>query len=167
MKQLYIDYKHVRIVLLEETLLGEILGAVVLAEECLIEPALESKPVKIFADSDESQDGQTVIYEPNSIDLFAKRVSDKIQSQSAVIKSFSDQKGMWNKQTAKPRLSLLPLVMCLLIFIQLLGHLNEKNPKSIGMDPPAFKIRFSSCSKQSFESIYPFLFEKPNGGKMR
>ena len=67
-------------------------------------------------------------------DLFAKRVSDKIQSQSqsAVVKSFNDQKGMWNKQTAKPRLSLLPLVMCLLIFIKLLGHLNEKSVHFVG-----------------------------------
>lgn len=89
--------------------MGEILGAVVLVEEGHIEPVFEFKPVKIFADGVESQDGQTVILEKGGkliqilqnlnqtayFDLFANRLSDK--KQPAVIKSVNAQKGMWNK----------------------------------------------------------------------
>lgn len=88
--------------------MGEILGAVVLAED-LVKPVFQFKPVKILADGDESQDGQTVIYEKCGkliqilqnlnqtayIDLFANRLSDT--KQSAVIKSFIDQKRIWYK----------------------------------------------------------------------
>lgn len=88
--------------------MGEILGAVVLAED-LVKPVFQFKPVKILADGDESQDGQTVIYEKGGkliqilqnlnqtayFDLFANRLSDT--KQSAVIKSFNDQKRIWYK----------------------------------------------------------------------
>ncbi|KAL0548319.1 hypothetical protein IC582_012767 [Cucumis melo] len=102
LKQSNIRYEHV------DTFLGEILGAVVLAED-LVKPVFQFKPVKILADGDESQDGQTVIYEKCGkliqilqnlnqtayIDLFANRLSDT--KQSAVIKSFIDQKRIWYK----------------------------------------------------------------------
>lgn len=87
--------------------MGEILGAVVLAEGGQIEPVFQFKPVKIFAGGVESQDGQTVIDERGGkiiqilqnlnqtayFDLFANRLNDEIQS--AVIKGFNDQKQMW------------------------------------------------------------------------
>lgn len=96
--------------------MSEILGAVVLSGDdgvkstnLDIEPIFHFKPVKIFADGVESQDGETVIYEKGGklvkvlqnlnqtayFDLFANRLSD--MKQSAVIKSFIDQKRMWNK----------------------------------------------------------------------
>lgn len=87
--------------------MGEILGAVVLAEEDLVEPVFQFKPVKILADGVESQEGQTVVSEKGGkliqilqnlnqtayFDLFASRLSDK--KQSAAIKSFNAQKRMW------------------------------------------------------------------------
>lgn len=95
--------------LLQDTFSGEILGAIVLAREhSLLKPTLQVKPIKVFAEGVESNDGQTVIDEKHGklikilenvnpaayYDLFANQLGDA--KQSAVVGSFDDQRRMWN-----------------------------------------------------------------------
>ncbi|XP_062176497.1 nucleoside hydrolase 3-like isoform X2 [Alnus glutinosa] len=103
LQQMHIRYKHM------DTFSGEILGAVVLAgDHSPLKPTLQVKPIRVFAEGVESNDGQTVIDEKHGklikilenvnpaayYDLFASQLRD--EKQSAVVGSFNDQRRMWN-----------------------------------------------------------------------
>ncbi|KAG9135584.1 hypothetical protein Leryth_002317 [Lithospermum erythrorhizon] len=97
--------------LLQDIFLGEILGAITLAniDHPVLKPDFELKRVKVHADGDESQDGQVTrdemqgrlirVLEKLDIvsyyDIFAERLGD--EKQSAVVGSFNAQKRMWSK----------------------------------------------------------------------
>ncbi|KAF8401588.1 hypothetical protein HHK36_012533 [Tetracentron sinense] len=93
-----------------DTFLGEILGAVILAgDHPHLNKTLQVKPVKVLATGDESKDGQITIDEKQGrlvkilegvnpvayYDHFANLFGDKVQS--AVIRSFDEQKRIWSK----------------------------------------------------------------------
>lgn len=95
-------YRHMH------TFLGEILGAVVLADDhSFLNATFKSKSIKLYATGDESMDGQLAIDEKQGklvkllrrvnpkayYDLLANRLGDK--KQSAVIASFEEQKRIW------------------------------------------------------------------------
>ncbi|KAK8671058.1 hypothetical protein V6N13_037667 [Hibiscus sabdariffa] len=92
-----------------EIFLGEILGAVFMAEDHhILKPTIEEKPIKVIADGVESVDGQILIDEKQGkavkilknvdttayYDLFADKLGD--QNQSAVLGSYDEQRKMWN-----------------------------------------------------------------------
>ena len=94
---------------MQDTFLGEILGAVVLAESHSgLNPKFEAKAVKVLADGNESSDGKTVVDEKggklmrilSSVDakayhsLYAKKLGD--ENQSAKIGSFEEQRRKWS-----------------------------------------------------------------------
>lgn len=90
--------------------MGEILGAVVLAGDSLLNPISRMKPIKVLAEGVESKDGQIVVDEKQGklvkilesvdpvayYDLFAKQLG--VKKQSAVIGSFEEQRRMWSLQ---------------------------------------------------------------------
>lgn len=94
-------------IILQDTFLGEILGAVVLAGGSLLNPILQIKPIKVLADGVESKDGQTVVDEKQGklvkiletvdpvayYDTFANQMG--VTKQSAVIGSFEEQRRIW------------------------------------------------------------------------
>ncbi|KAG4929288.1 hypothetical protein AAZX31_17G020700 [Glycine max] len=103
LKQTHNRYQHM------DTFLGEILGAVVLAESHSgLNPKFEAKAVKVLADGNESSDGKTVVDEKggklmrilSSVDakayhsLYAKKLGD--ENQSAKIGSFEEQRRKWS-----------------------------------------------------------------------
>ncbi|RDX66301.1 rihA, partial [Mucuna pruriens] len=103
LKQTHNRYQHM------DTFLGEILGAVVLAESHSgLDPKFEVKSLKVLADGDESSDGKIVADEKggklvrilSSVDakayhsLYANKLGD--QNQSAKIGSFEEQQREWN-----------------------------------------------------------------------
>lgn len=93
---------------LQDTFLGEILGAVVLAgDDPLLNQAFQHMPLKILANGDVKNDGQIVIDEKQGrlvkvlrsvntteyYDHFADVLNN--QSQSARIGNFAEQKRIW------------------------------------------------------------------------
>ncbi|MED6119747.1 Nucleoside hydrolase 3 [Stylosanthes scabra] len=103
LKQIHERYQHM------DTFLGEILGAVVIADNHLsLSPKFEEKPIKVLADGVESSDGKIVVDEEHGKlvrilrqvdvkgyhDLYAEKLSD--QNQSAKIASFEEQKRKWS-----------------------------------------------------------------------
>ena len=96
-------------IMLQDTFLGEILGAVVLANSpSSLDAKFEVKPIKVLAQGVESSDGKTVVDEKRGklvrilshvdakayYDLYAKRLGD--QNQSAKVGSFGEQKRKWS-----------------------------------------------------------------------
>ncbi|PNY01838.1 pyrimidine-specific ribonucleoside hydrolase rihB, partial [Trifolium pratense] len=103
LKQINNRYHHM------DTFLGEILGAVVLADKSLtLKPKFEVKPIKVLASGDESSDGKIVVDEKNGklvrilsnvdenayYNLYANKLGD--QYQSAKIASFEEQTRNWS-----------------------------------------------------------------------
>ncbi|KAJ9181999.1 hypothetical protein P3X46_006037 [Hevea brasiliensis] len=93
-----------------DTFLGEILGAVVLAGDPLLNPILQIKPIKVLAEGVESKDGQIVVDEKQGklvkilesvdpvvyYDVFTMQLG--VKNQSAVVGSFEEQRRMWSSQ---------------------------------------------------------------------
>ena len=94
---------------LQDTFLGEILGAVVLAGNfSKLDPTFLVKPIMVLDEGVESEDGGVVIDEKQGrlvkivenvnlgayYDLFTERLSSK--EQSAVIGSFDEQRRNWS-----------------------------------------------------------------------
>ena len=94
---------------LQDTFLGEILGAVVLGDSYSgLDPKFEEKPIKILADGNESSDGKVVVDEKggklvrilSSVDakayqsLYANKLG--LKEQSAKISSFEEQRRRWS-----------------------------------------------------------------------
>ncbi|CAK9185836.1 unnamed protein product, partial [Ilex paraguariensis] len=93
-------YKHM------DTFVGEILGAVILADD--LKSTFEIKHIKVSSTGDESEDGQVIIdnirgkpvkilqhIDPMAYyDLFANQLGDK--QQSAVVGSFDEQRRIWS-----------------------------------------------------------------------
>ncbi|XXG83359.1 hypothetical protein AAC387_Pa10g1135 [Persea americana] len=89
--------------------LGEILGAVILANDHLLNPTMQVKPVTVLATGDVSEDGQIVIdwnhgklvniLENLDLEAYYDHYSNLLGSktQSAVIGSFYDQKRIWSR----------------------------------------------------------------------
>ncbi|PNY07145.1 pyrimidine-specific ribonucleoside hydrolase rihB [Trifolium pratense] len=103
LKQINNRYHHM------DTFLGEILGAVVLADKSLtLKPKFEVKPIKVLASGDESSDGKIVVDEKHGklvrilsnveenayYNLYANKLGD--QNQSAKIGSFEEQTRNWS-----------------------------------------------------------------------
>lgn len=95
---------------LQDIFLGEILGTVYLAGNASqLNPNLQIKPIKVYAEGVESKDGQILIHEKQGkyvrildsinsegyYNMFANQLSAK--TQSAVVSSFDGQKRMWHK----------------------------------------------------------------------
>jgi hypothetical protein len=93
---------------LQDTFLGEILGAVVLADKgSSLKPKFEKKPIKVLASGDESTDGKMVVDEKHGklvrilsnvdenayYNLYANKLGD--QYQSAKVGSFKEQTRKW------------------------------------------------------------------------
>ncbi|XP_010279283.1 PREDICTED: uncharacterized protein LOC104613245 [Nelumbo nucifera] len=98
------SYQHM------DTFLGEILGAIILADDHNdLQLTSQIKPIKVLATGDVSRDGQINIDEKKGklvkilesvnpvayYDHFASRLCDKLQS--AVIGSFDEQKRIWSR----------------------------------------------------------------------
>lgn len=95
--------------MLQQTFLGEILGAVLIAGDSHLNETFQVKPIKVYAEGVESSDGQLMIDENQQklvrlldsvdpeayYDLFADRLSDS--NQSAVLASFEEQVNFWRK----------------------------------------------------------------------
>jgi hypothetical protein len=96
--------------MLQDTFLGEILGAVVLANgHSNLDAKFESKSVKVLAEGDESTDGKMVVDEKHGKlvrvlrhvevktyhEIYAKRLGDP--NQSAKVGSFKEQKRKWSQ----------------------------------------------------------------------
>ncbi|KAL1358402.1 nucleoside hydrolase 3 isoform X2 [Arachis hypogaea] len=103
LKQIHHRYQHM------DTFLGEILGAVVLANgPSSIDANFEMKPIRVLAQGDESIDGITVVDEKHGklvrilshVDekayhsLYVKRLGDL--NQSAKVASFEEQRRQWS-----------------------------------------------------------------------
>ncbi|KAK7348185.1 hypothetical protein VNO80_22735 [Phaseolus coccineus] len=103
LKQSHSVYQHMG------TFLGEILGAVVLADSNSgLDPKFEEKPIKVLADGNESSDGKVVVDEKggklvrilSSVDakayhsLYANKLGH--EEQSAQIGSFEEQRRRWS-----------------------------------------------------------------------
>ncbi|KAJ1428824.1 Ribonucleoside hydrolase-like [Sesbania bispinosa] len=103
LKQIHHRYQHM------DTFLGEILGAVLLADSpSNLNAKFEVKSVKVLAEGDESTDGKFVVDEEygklvrvlKHVDaktyheMYAKRLGDR--SQSAKVGSFEEQKRKWS-----------------------------------------------------------------------
>ncbi|KAK7363648.1 hypothetical protein VNO77_05798 [Canavalia gladiata] len=102
LKQIHNRYEHM------DTFLGEILGAVVLADSpSNLNPKFEVKGIKVLADDDESTDGKIVVDEKHgksvrilsSVDtkayhyLYANKLGD--QDQTAKVANFEEQRMKW------------------------------------------------------------------------
>ena len=96
--------------MLQDTFLGEIVGAVILADDqSLLRQSQQFKPVRVVAEGVESTDGQTVVDEKQGklvrilenvdaaayYDLFANQLGSK--KQSAVVGSFAEQTRTWSQ----------------------------------------------------------------------
>lgn len=94
---------------LQNIFLGEILGAVILANDHLLNPTLQVKPISVLATGDVSKDGQIVvdanhgklvnILDSLDPDAYYYHFSNFLGSktQSAVIGSFYEQKRIWSR----------------------------------------------------------------------
>ena len=95
--------------MLQDTFLGEILGAVVLGDShSSLNPKFDVKPIKVSADGVESTDGKIVVDEKHGKlvrilsrvnagayhDLYANKLGD--QNQSAKEGSFEEQTRKWS-----------------------------------------------------------------------
>ncbi|RDX89409.1 rihC, partial [Mucuna pruriens] len=104
LKQIHYRYHHM------DTFLGEILGAVVLAEDTSsLNAKFEAKPIKVLAQGDVSIDGKMVVDEKDGKlvrilshvnaeayhDMYANRLGD--WNQSAKVGSFEDQRRKWSR----------------------------------------------------------------------
>ncbi|KAK1278967.1 hypothetical protein QJS04_geneDACA007320 [Acorus gramineus] len=103
LQQLHHRYHHM------DMFLGEILGAIILANHPLIRPVLQETPINVSATGDVSVDGQVYIDTKHgrlvnilkSLDSeayyghFTDMLGDRVQS--AVIGSFEEQKKIWSK----------------------------------------------------------------------
>ncbi|GAU20046.1 hypothetical protein TSUD_381380 [Trifolium subterraneum] len=104
LKKMNHRYQHM------DTFLGEILGAVVLANDhSSLDAKFESKSVKVLAEGDESTDGKMVVDEKHGKlvrvlrhvdaktyhEIYAKRLGDP--NQSAKVGSFKEQKRKWSQ----------------------------------------------------------------------
>ncbi|KAK2358162.1 inosine-uridine preferring nucleoside hydrolase family protein [Trifolium repens] len=102
LKQIHNRYHHM------DTFLGEILGAVVLADKgSSLKPKFEKKPIKVLASGDESTDGKMVVDEKHGklvrilsnvdenayYNLYANKLGD--QYLSAKVGSFKEQTRKW------------------------------------------------------------------------
>lgn len=97
-------------IILQDTFLGEIIGAVVLAGDSKLNPMWQIKPIKVLADGVESKDGQVMVDEEEGkmvniletidpadhYDIFANQLG--VAKQSAVIGSFEEQRRIWSAQ---------------------------------------------------------------------
>lgn len=96
-------------IMLQDTFLGEIVGAVVLANSpSSLKAKFEVKPIKVLAKGVESTDGQIMVDEKRGklvrilshVDtkayhnLYAKRLGDR--NQSAKVGSFEEQRRKWS-----------------------------------------------------------------------
>ncbi|CAI0466570.1 unnamed protein product [Linum tenue] len=103
-------FKEISNLSMQDTFLGEILGAVVLAaDHSILKLALQVKHIKVLAGGDESKDGQIVIDEKQGKHVRALKCIDPDayyeaftnllgeKKQSAVIGSFEEQKRIWNR----------------------------------------------------------------------
>lgn len=96
--------------MLQETFLGEILGAVILAgDNSTLKSSFQVEPVKVHATGAESKDGKLTIDKRRGksvriledlvtlayYELFANRLGD--EKQSAVVGSFDEQRRIWSK----------------------------------------------------------------------
>ncbi|XP_019462539.1 PREDICTED: uncharacterized protein LOC109361521 [Lupinus angustifolius] len=103
LKGIHHRYQHM------DTFLGEILGAVVMADSpSSLDPKFEVKSIKVIASGVESSDGEIVVDEKHGklirilshidakayYDLYANKLGD--QKQSAKVGSFKEQKREWN-----------------------------------------------------------------------
>lgn len=94
---------------MQDTFLGEILGAVVLADSYSgLDPKFEEKPIKVLLDGNESSDGKVVVDEKggklvrilSSVDakayysLYANKLGRK--EQTAKTRSFEEQRRRWS-----------------------------------------------------------------------
>lgn len=93
--------------MMQQTFLGEILGAVLIVGDSHLNQTFLVKPIKVHAEGVESKDGQLLIDEKQGklvrvldsvnpkayYDLFAERLSDS--EQSAVLVSFEEQVKLW------------------------------------------------------------------------
>ncbi|CAA2961063.1 Hypothetical predicted protein [Olea europaea subsp. europaea] len=94
---------------MQDTFLGEILGAVILAgDRFTLKATFESKPIRVLATGIDSEDGQMIIDQNhgNSVkvleeivpfaffDAFANQLGD--EKQSAIVGSFEEQRRIWN-----------------------------------------------------------------------
>ncbi|GAU11084.1 hypothetical protein TSUD_197080 [Trifolium subterraneum] len=102
LKQIHNRYHHM------DTFLGEVLGAVVMADKVSsLKPKFEKKPIKVLASGDESTDGKMVVDEKHGklvkilsnvdenayYNLYANKLGD--QYQSAKVGSFKEQTRKW------------------------------------------------------------------------
>jgi len=93
---------------LQDTFLGEIVGAVVLADKASsLKPKFEVKPIKVLASGIESSDGEMVVDEKHGklvrilsnveeeayYNLYVNKLGD--QHQSAKVGSFDEQTTKW------------------------------------------------------------------------
>lgn len=92
--------------------MGEILGAVTLADTSKLDPRFELKPVKVLADGVESTDGKIVVEKHGKLVRILSRVSamayynllaDKLgdHNQSAKVGSFEEQTRKWRHSPDK------------------------------------------------------------------
>ncbi|KAE9609577.1 hypothetical protein Lal_00006781 [Lupinus albus] len=103
LKGIHHRYQHM------DTFLGEILGAVIMADSpSSLDPTFEVKSIKVIASGVESSDGEIVVDEKHGklvrilshidakayYDLYANKLGD--QKQSAKVGSFEEQKREWN-----------------------------------------------------------------------
>lgn len=103
---------------MQDTFLGEILGAVFLAgDHSHLSPSLQVKPIKVYAEGTESKDGQTwidvkkgksvkILEKINHTayyNVLAKQLSN--EKQAAVLASFDEQKRKWSKGPVKQSLT--------------------------------------------------------------
>ncbi|XP_058082574.1 nucleoside hydrolase 3-like isoform X2 [Magnolia sinica] len=102
LQQKHERYQHM------DTFLGEILGAVILANDPFLDPTIQVKLVTVLATGDISKDGQIVINDVHGRPIsilkslntkayyhhYATLLGDK--TQSAVIGSFEDQRRIWS-----------------------------------------------------------------------
>ncbi|XP_061367961.1 nucleoside hydrolase 3-like [Gastrolobium bilobum] len=108
LKQIHNRYQHM------DTFLGEILGAVVLADSLSsLDPKFEVKPIKVLADGVESTNGKIVVDEKHGklvkilsqvddkayYNLYANKLGD--QDQSAKVGSFEEQSRQWSHPSNK------------------------------------------------------------------
>lgn len=96
--------------MIQDTFIGEILGAVILASGPSLNSTFQVKHIRVTATGREDIDGQMIIDSHKGTmvkvlqsfdniayyEFFANRLGD--EKQSAVLGSFSIQKRMWNKK---------------------------------------------------------------------
>jgi hypothetical protein len=91
----------------QDIFLGEVFGAVYMAQGSELEPSMEVKPVSIIANTTEGTDGQILIRRKSTnmlkilYDLnnraYYKNLANSLTNnkQSAIVGSFEEQKAIW------------------------------------------------------------------------